>query len=183
MFVKTDSNKFITSMNSHHHNHHHHNHPNHENSSTTATNEGTTSTSGPSASAVAANAATATFMSSLFPNLNLAAAAAAAQFVNQHQQVNAPQLAGQSTLSALQQYQHQLPAGNKYSSQQQQGTNNQTSNTNNNSNNHNNNLAEVHDLIHLPGPLTEDALLRTLYQRFYNKSYFVSFEKSFKFCP
>ncbi|XP_076338486.1 unconventional myosin-Va-like isoform X2 [Tachypleus tridentatus] len=34
--------------------------------------------------------------------------------------------------------------------------------------------ADVHDLIHLPGPLTEDAVLRTLHTRFYNKEYFTN---------
>ena len=35
--------------------------------------------------------------------------------------------------------------------------------------------SDVHDLIHLPGPLTEDALLRALQARFLSKEYFVSF--------
>lgn len=35
---------------------------------------------------------------------------------------------------------------------------------------------EVRDLIHLPGPLTEDAVLRTLHARFFSREYFVSTE-------
>ncbi|KFM58637.1 Myosin IB heavy chain, partial [Stegodyphus mimosarum] len=34
--------------------------------------------------------------------------------------------------------------------------------------------AEVQDLIHLPGPLTEDAVLRTLHARFFNREYFTN---------
>ncbi|KAG8184790.1 hypothetical protein JTE90_015472 [Oedothorax gibbosus] len=34
--------------------------------------------------------------------------------------------------------------------------------------------AEVTDLIHLPGPLTEDAVLRTLHARFFNRDYFTN---------
>lgn len=34
--------------------------------------------------------------------------------------------------------------------------------------------AETEDLIHLPGPLTEDAVLRTLQARFFNQDYFTS---------
>ncbi|XP_022237040.1 unconventional myosin-Vb-like [Limulus polyphemus] len=33
---------------------------------------------------------------------------------------------------------------------------------------------DVHDLIHLPGPLTEDAVLRTLHTRFFNREYFTN---------
>ncbi|XP_064477928.1 myosin-I heavy chain-like [Ornithodoros turicata] len=33
---------------------------------------------------------------------------------------------------------------------------------------------EVPDLIHLPGPLTEDAILRTLHARFFNREYFTN---------
>ena len=36
-------------------------------------------------------------------------------------------------------------------------------------------LADVQDLIHLPPPLSEDLVLRTLQARFFNKNYFVSF--------
>lgn len=35
-------------------------------------------------------------------------------------------------------------------------------------------LSDVQDLIHLPGPLTEDAVLRTLHARFYMKEYFTN---------
>ncbi|XP_077491338.1 unconventional myosin-IXb-like dachs isoform X2 [Amblyomma americanum] len=34
--------------------------------------------------------------------------------------------------------------------------------------------AEVRDLIHLPGPLTEDAVLRTLHARFFSREYFTN---------
>lgn len=34
--------------------------------------------------------------------------------------------------------------------------------------------SEIHDLIHLSGPLTEDSVLRTLNARFINRDYFVS---------
>ena len=32
-------------------------------------------------------------------------------------------------------------------------------------------LATINDLIHLQGPLTEDAVLKTLQARFYNQKY------------
>ena len=35
-------------------------------------------------------------------------------------------------------------------------------------------LADVHDLIHLPQPITEDLVLRALQARFFNRNYFVS---------
>lgn len=35
--------------------------------------------------------------------------------------------------------------------------------------------ANVDDLIHLPGPLTEDAVLKTLQARYYAEEFFVSF--------
>ncbi|XP_077527396.1 unconventional myosin-IXb-like dachs isoform X2 [Haemaphysalis longicornis] len=37
-----------------------------------------------------------------------------------------------------------------------------------------NSCAEVRDLIHLPGPLTEDAVLRTLHARFFSREYFTN---------
>ncbi len=35
-------------------------------------------------------------------------------------------------------------------------------------------LTELHDLIHLDPPLSEDAILRTMQARFFNQKYFVS---------
>ena len=35
-------------------------------------------------------------------------------------------------------------------------------------------LADVHDLIHLPQPISEDLVLRALQARFFNRNYFVS---------
>lgn len=35
--------------------------------------------------------------------------------------------------------------------------------------------SEMNDLIHLLGPLTEDAVMKTLHARFNEKKYFVSF--------
>lgn len=40
---------------------------------------------------------------------------------------------------------------------------------------------ELEDLIHLPGPLTEDAVMRTLQARFNENCYFVGFPKIFRF--
>ena len=45
---------------------------------------------------------------------------------------------------------------------------------------HENAYCQVNDLIHLPGPLTEDALLRSLQSRFYAKQYYVSQLNFFK---
>jgi len=40
--------------------------------------------------------------------------------------------------------------------------------------NNDNILSDINDLIHLPGPLTEDCILRTLHARFYAKEYFTN---------
>lgn len=45
--------------------------------------------------------------------------------------------------------------------------------------NHNDRSKEMDDLIHLQGPLTEDAVMRTLQARFNDGKYFVSFDFAF----
>lgn len=52
-----------------------------------------------------------------------------------------------------------------------------TENNNKNHNNNNNNVgvnADLEDLIHLPGPLTEDAVMKCLHARFNNNEFYVS---------
>ena len=44
-----------------------------------------------------------------------------------------------------------------------------------------NKLAELKDLIHLEGELTEDSVVRALQTRFFNQKYFVSFYFEFSF--
>lgn len=44
-------------------------------------------------------------------------------------------------------------------------------------------LKDIEDLIHLSGPLTEDAVMKTLHTRFQNDFFYVSYEKRVLFAP